>query len=61
MRGEGCQQPSNARGEETSTKLESVLQVPLVGPDFRDDHAVRRGKRFMFFQVRKVKLFMYNE
>ena len=44
MRGEGCQQPSNARGEETSTKLESVLRVPLVGPDFLDNHAERKGK-----------------
>ena len=50
----GCQQPSNARGrEDESTMLESVLRVPLVGPDFRDDHAERKGRKFMFFSSKK--------
>ena len=58
----GCQQPSNARGrEDENTMLESVLRVPLVGPDFQDDHAARRGKKFMFSSSKKVTLFKYKE
>ena len=35
--------------------------MPLVGPDFQDDHTERKGKRFIILQAREVALFKYKE